>query len=282
MVTDILPGVIRVLESRFGLGLTGETRLVDNYYEFRLSPHFQDSSEGFHISVIIGWKKLTCQFVPGDKAGLLLNEMGASITDNRLVFSAVAEEIINERGSIDFFINNSRQDPLDYQSWPADWRSISLAVTGPYVETDSDLSEYEHIDNHVIEWAGLFFALIFPLLPVVPVQGDSDDQEKGELEGFRTSSISTKYERSRKNRIACLAVKGFRCWVCGINFEDVYGSIGSGFMEVHHIVPLSSLREEQRINPVKGLVPLCPNCHAMVHRRVPPYSVEELKGMLSD
>jgi len=62
-----------------------------------------------------------------------------------------------------------------------------------------------------------------------------------------------------------------------MNFASVYGGVGDGFIHVHHIVPVSVIGTGYIINPIDDLVPVCPNCHAMLHRKDPPYSVEEMK-----
>lgn len=88
------------------------------------------------------------------------------------------------------------------------------------------------------------------------------------------------YERSEQARATCLAHYGFRCVVCDLDFEERYGSIGRGFIHVHHKLPISSIGSNYEVDPVEDLIPVCPNCHAMLHRSNPPYSVEELKYML--
>ena len=72
---------------------------------------------------------------------------------------------------------------------------------------------------------------------------------------------------------------GCKCSVCGFDFEKEYGELGRGFIEVHHIVPLSTIRDEYVVDPIRDLRPLCSNCHSMVHRREPVVSVEDLKNM---
>tara|TARA_B110000971_G_C19826420_1_gene415825 strand:- start:535 stop:747 length:213 start_codon:yes stop_codon:yes gene_type:complete len=67
-----------------------------------------------------------------------------------------------------------------------------------------------------------------------------------------------------------------------MNFEKKYGAIGEGFIHVHHIKQLSDIGKEYEVDPVSDLVPVCPNCHAMLHKRRPPFSVSELKKMLCD
>ena len=97
-------------------------------------------------------------------------------------------------------------------------------------------------------------------------------------EGEVHEVVLNRYERSREARDACIAVKGCRCIVCGFDFEQTYGEIGKGFIHVHHLTPVSSIGKEYRLNPQTDLVPVCPNCHNMLHRKEPPYTIAELQG----
>jgi hypothetical protein len=69
------------------------------------------------------------------------------------------------------------------------------------------------------------------------------------------------------------------CQICGFDFEETYGPIGVGFIEVHHAVPLSDdvVRRETKLNEV---VLLCSNCHRMIHRRRPWLRVDQLASLL--
>ena len=84
------------------------------------------------------------------------------------------------------------------------------------------------------------------------------------------------YERNPKARRACLAKRGTRCTVCQMSFEERYGSRGRGFIHVHHLDPLGTRKGKKKIDPIKDLIPVCPNCHAMLHASNPPISFEEL------
>lgn len=53
---------------------------------------------------------------------------------------------------------------------------------------------------------------------------------------------------------------------CGFDFFKVYGSVGQGYAEVHHKVPLSEAPAEVRKVMLDDLAVVCANCHAMVHR----------------
>jgi predicted HNH restriction endonuclease len=71
--------------------------------------------------------------------------------------------------------------------------------------------------------------------------------------------------------------------ICGFDFEKKYGELGKGYIEVHHIKPLSDLNEEVVVNPVTDLICVCSNCHRMLHRfRNYMVSVEELRQIVED
>lgn len=86
------------------------------------------------------------------------------------------------------------------------------------------------------------------------------------LEGEEREVVLTRYERNPELRKACLAHFGYRCQVCGIDFEKVYGALGHEYIEVHHLRPISTFKQSHPVDPVRDLVPLCANCHAMIHR----------------
>ncbi|MHA7264295.1 HNH endonuclease [Arthrobacter sp. TMN-37] len=93
---------------------------------------------------------------------------------------------------------------------------------------------------------------------------------------------ANRYERDPSARRVCLAHHGSSCAVCGFSFEEAFGAAGRDFLQVHHLVPASRLGPGYELDPVSDLVPLCPNCHAMAHRRLPePYSPAELRAMRS-
>jgi len=98
-------------------------------------------------------------------------------------------------------------------------------------------------------------------------------------EGKRYSVTSTAIERDSSAREKCLNHFGYSCRVCSINFEEEYGEIGKHYIHVHHRIDLAHRDGVHVINPEIDLVPLCPNCHAMVHTEKPAMSVEKLKSI---
>ncbi len=98
-------------------------------------------------------------------------------------------------------------------------------------------------------------------------------------EGTVQQVLVNKYERNPIARKKCIEKYGCICQVCGMDFGKVYGELGNGFIHVHHIVPISAQKGEvHKIDPENSLVPVCPNCHAMLHKG--KLSIEELRKIL--
>ena len=77
-----------------------------------------------------------------------------------------------------------------------------------------------------------------------------------------------RYERNPIARRKCLEISGARCVVCGFDSEKVYGDNFKNRIEVHHIVPINQIPENYQVNPETDLVPVCPNCHMILHTKM--------------
>lgn len=108
---------------------------------------------------------------------------------------------------------------------------------------------------------------------------DSFEKPACDLEGGKLKVFVTRYERNRKLRAKCLEEWGYNCQVCGMNFEQSYGNIGKDFIHVHHLNPISCSGTVST-DPKSDLIPVCPNCHSMLHRGNPLFSINELKEIM--
>ena len=70
------------------------------------------------------------------------------------------------------------------------------------------------------------------------------------------------------------------CQACGFNFVDFYGEIGRGFIEAHHMTPVSELRLGSETRAA-DIALVCSNCHRMLHRRRPWIAMSDLKTLLA-
>ena len=110
---------------------------------------------------------------------------------------------------------------------------------------------------------------------------DSEVGDPGETEGASIEVVSIRRERSRRNRLLCLAAHGDQCGVCGENPREKFGCEVGQILEVHHIEPLSQLEGPKVYDPRSDLLPLCPNCHRAIHRRIPAFLPDELKTIIA-
>ncbi len=101
------------------------------------------------------------------------------------------------------------------------------------------------------------------------------------FEGVTKTITVNAYERNIAARQACLKEFGYICQICGFDFEKIYGVRGKEFIHVHHIVPLSQIKSEYELKPLEDLIPVCPNCHAMLHRGGHTMLPDELKVILN-
>lgn len=162
---------------------------------------------------------------------------------------------------------------------------LTVVVHKHFIETNLDPStnRFENWDFKLIYKKGrdIYDAdkfsdiLISFILYIFPYKLDAEE------EGASKSVLLTEYERSHLNRSLCLAYYGYNCKACGINLKEKYGDIARDFIHVHHINPIST-SGIQKPDPIKDFVPLCPNCHAIAHLRVPPLTVEEIQIILKE
>lgn len=92
----------------------------------------------------------------------------------------------------------------------------------------------------------------------------------------KTISVNV-YERNATARKICIAHYGCICQVCEFDFENTYGSLGEGIIHIHHLTPLAQIGEGYQVDPLADLIPVCPNCHAVIHKRNPPIDIETIR-----
>jgi 5-methylcytosine-specific restriction protein A len=109
---------------------------------------------------------------------------------------------------------------------------------------------------------------------------DELDPGRKYSEGARKQVRVNAYERNAAARAACLRHYGYRCTVCDFSFEEHYGDLGKNFIHTHHLNPVALVRAEYQLDPIQDLRPVCPNCHAMLHRSESVLTIEELRNSL--
>jgi 5-methylcytosine-specific restriction protein A len=265
-----------ILTSRFRVALTGETRRIGGIQCTCVRAADILRPNGFVVKVSAGWRSVEAEFVPDDFAGNLIRSMGQSALA-RTLFARAATAFASAGSRLTIRVNEATLENYDGLP-PPGWGSLELKVRRM---SAAGLEGPEAILSDATEVAAACFALILALLPLEEDLTVVDPLfEAGLPEGAMTRVEVNKYERNPVNRAACIARYGTVCGACGFDFGRTYGSIGAGYIEVHHRVPVSQLGTGYIVDPVLDLIPLCANCHAMVHRHDPPMAVEELRTLL--
>ena len=102
----------------------------------------------------------------------------------------------------------------------------------------------------------------------------------GLMEGATRTITINAYERNPEARRRCIEHHGTTCCICRFDFGAKYGEVAEGLIHIHHLRSLSEIGREYVVDPIKDLRPVCPNCHAVLHRRRPPYSIAEAQTFL--
>lgn len=101
-------------------------------------------------------------------------------------------------------------------------------------------------------------------------------------EGAARAVLINAYERSLEAREKCIEYYKPICFVCGFDFRKFYGEIGNNYIHVHHLIPLHKIGKQYNVDPKNDLRPVCANCHAMIHRKKEPLSIDELRKRIAD
>lgn len=98
----------------------------------------------------------------------------------------------------------------------------------------------------------------------------------------RLTMIVNRWERDPQKRLQCVDHFGYECQICGFSFEKTYGSLGANFCHVHHIEPLGEVHGERKdLDPRTDLIPVCANCHEMLHRGKVALKPDQLRDLIS-
>ena len=221
--------------------------------------------------------RMNVAFEPQKYAIQMVREMGNAAKNKKILFCEYANRLSEEGAKLFFRVNDTPIDASNCEYWPASWSKVSLGISViPIIFDEKDHPNYLAT---ISKWLPLMMGLSLSLLHVEKLDTTSS-QVEGEEEGRRFEVTTTRYERSPINRTLCLATHGYSCKVCGFNFEARYGEIGHEYIQVHHLTPVSLMGDGFIVNPATDLAPVCPNCHAMLHKKNPPYTIEELKNKL--
>ena len=203
--------------------------------------------------------------------------MGRATGDQRARFDAFCESAQTCGAEVRVCING-HDVSLATDEWPAEeWKSFSLDCS---VRDNIFLLDADRRNDFVLDWTCRTVGMVVSLIRKTLIESDT---AAGHVEGRELKRMVKIHERHSLNRAACLDIHGYRCRVCKFDFAVTYGELGKEFIHVHHLHPVATMQADTVVNPKTDLIPVCPNCHAMLHKGCPtdsPRTPDELRTLL--
>ncbi|WP_187367778.1 MULTISPECIES: HNH endonuclease [Enorma] len=203
----------------------------------------------------------------------------------RKLYVTAAREWCHERASANKDVSyDGSQDEGDHLVRclvrPLGWLDIQVGFDGVVAacgDEASAIANYSSERFDQLEFQARLDAFLAGIL-----SGNFQSVVQHELrEGSSCEVTLDRYERSEVARKACIAAHGATCAICGFDFSHTYGAAFAGIIQVHHIVPLHVIGEEHEVDPVRDLIPVCPNCHVALHSKPGgTYLPDELRALM--
>ena len=246
----------------------------------------EESFEDFNSygNCILSWRCKSNSVKEGDSAYLIkIGKNPKGIIGSGIV-TTIPIGYRDEKDRIKYFINIQMSTLID-------WRKNNI-LTIDDLKTNKQLAKQNWTPQasgisikpelvEELERVWFHFLSTSEIKSNIFLPSDSEN-ERIFIEGNANQVILTKYERDPFARKICIKYYGLSCSVCNFNFENTFGQLGKDFIHVHHLTQLSTTGKNQETNPIKDLRPVCPNCHAMLHRKNPALTIDELKSVLKN
>lgn len=271
-----LSAVLSDLSSQLGTELITEENPTDKAKPYSIRFSGFDSSRSFSLVIARSWKTTQVYFSADAFAGDVMHFLCDQINSHRVQFSNNIEINQSKFSTITLEIDDRPFFGSAYQN--SETSTLKFEVEVLTSESSIEYGLVNDKEENLIRFCIELFASI------LPIEKDSfrhADEVLGFPEGAVSRVLVNKYERDPRNRRAAIALHGKICMACGFNFRETYGELGDDYIVVHHVTPVSAMGEDYVVDPEKDLVTICANCHAMVHRRNPPLSINELKSLFS-
>lgn len=261
--------------SSLGVRLFYQESRVGSSFDYKLRLDGIAPPNGFSIQIgddYLGWHlelDLDAFGAP------LLDLLFGRFKERRHQFDSILALATSRNSKVEILVNGSGiMDDGEHETW----NDFKIVIANRY---GTDQEALDALNSALLDLLCLVLCLLIEheTWLVKDEEAEVADELEGDFEGATFQKLVNKYERSRYNRAICLSHYGFTCRGCGQNMKEVYGPLGEGVIHVHHIVPLSLMGGSYRIDPLADLVPLCPNCHNVVHRENPPLSIDNLRKL---
>jgi len=236
-----------------------------------IRPVLGDSGpSSFSIALIRDPLTISAQLLMDPFAGSLVRAVGLRVNADRSRWRSLIAQARDLGINVEIRVNDI---VFDLEELPTDtWRSLEVVAR-------LRVRRWRSPDGLADMWGAAAGSCLCLVLSE-SLSEESVTSIEGQEEGQAVEVLSKRYERNPINRLQSIQYHGFLCWVCDSDLSVIYPGIGEEFIEVHHIIPVSEMGPGYRVDPVTEMVPLCPNCHGIVHRESPPVHPEKLRSIM--
>jgi 5-methylcytosine-specific restriction protein A len=265
------------LGSNLGIELVLNESTAEESKTFEIQMVGLNPRQTFTFILSRSWRTTQIKLLPGPFAGQFVKYLCEQLLINHEKVLAqihtYSAEFSDLRLEIDGIKISSGRQKLS--------ESPNLCFEGEVLTSESSLrlGLVNEKEARLIEFA---ITLLISVLPVVDNIFRNADEVVGFPEGAITHVSVNKYERDPRNRRLAIQLHGNSCQACDFNFNLAYGELGENYIVVHHLVPLSAMGVGYVVDPLKDLATVCANCHAMLHAKDPPLTIDELRDRLAN
>ena len=256
------------LENTYDIPFCVETSSEYRDLSYTIWPE-NDLGELFEIKMLYRQGiRLIIDIYPQKYAAGMLSDMQSAGKEKVGMFLKYIDLMRKNHAKVEMSVNQNLCDTIDEEIWQQTWKNLRLRIN--VIPDNDDQNDYE--TKLFSNWSDRAVGMMLTLLNIEKLES----AEKKYHEGGCNQILINKYERNPINRQLCLLANGYKCKICDFDFEKQYGKIGHEYIHVHHIEKISSYKDAYYLNPETDLIPVCPNCHAMLHREDPPMRPEAL------
>jgi len=231
---------------------------------FSCVPAGHERSRTFRMNFQRSDVRVSVEIVLGSLAKNLMKALGKVSQENKELFFHSIDLIEEKSIQVRLHCGSYQGPAKDMTTWPDSWKDFRLILTRIY-------EEKENSSNLLVDIGDYALSVMSTILPLERIE--TEGYEEGTLIEF----MHRRHERNKKNREIAIKIHGNSCKICSFTTKEVFGK--DEIIQVHHILPVSKMNEGHVVDPEKELIPVCPTCHAFIHTRKPPYTMDEVISM---
>jgi len=261
--------IAEIVSKRFRTPVSNKIKSATQV-EFRLEDLAKN--EGFYLNLQKQWKRISCETILEPFSKPFLQGIESASAEAKESFISLFKAFSRSH-HFTLYIDSKEIKIDEFNKLRGTLGSFQIRQEIKNIDFDDiQTEEVTQICADII-WRSFCLMMVFLHKQIL----ENDISIK---EGTEQNITSRDYERNPIYRDIVISLRGPICSCCDLRFEDKYGAYGRDFIEIHHVVPVSVLKGQNKFDPLTDLLPICSNCHSIIHRREVPYTISEIRKSL--